>query len=84
MLWALTAISIIGVILNIKKKRLGFVFWIFANGAWAVVNFKAGIPEQGFLFVVYLALAIYGYFAWADEKEPQKCAVSLADENKIL
>lgn len=64
MLWLLTILSIIGVILNLKKKRSGFLFWIATNGAWAIVNFAKGIPEQGVLFTVYLVLAIWGYLEW--------------------
>lgn len=64
MLWVLTVLSIIGVILNIRKKRSGFVFWIITNAAWAVFNFAQGIPEQGTLFTVYLGLAIYGFIDW--------------------
>lgn len=64
MLWLLTVLSIIGVILNIRKKRSGFVFWIITNGIWATYNFYKDIPEQGVLFVVYLALAIYGFIDW--------------------
>ena len=57
-------LSIVGVILNIKKKRAGFLFWIVANGAWAIVDFKSGLPAQGALFIVYVILAVCGYFAW--------------------
>lgn len=64
MLWILTVLSIAGVILNVKKKRLGFAFWIFSNAAWAIINFKSGMIEQGALFVVYFALAIWGLVSW--------------------
>ena len=64
MLWMLTMLLITGVILNIRKKRSGFVFWIVANGIWAIVDFKSGMWAEGALFVVYAILAVFGYFAW--------------------
>ena len=43
MTWVLTVLSFIGVILNIRKKRAGFVVWFFTNIFWAVIDFKAGL-----------------------------------------
>jgi nicotinamide riboside transporter PnuC len=62
--WWLTALSLIGVVLNIKKQRLCFAIWTFTNAAWAVVDFFAGLPAQGTLFSIYCVLAIWGFFSW--------------------
>lgn len=72
--WALTAISIIGVILNIKKDRRCFILWIFTNGAWAVYDFSIGAFAQAALFLVYFCLAIWGIYSWTKEKPGQSRA----------
>lgn len=72
MLWVLTAVSLLGVVLNIKKKRSCFVLWIITNGLWAAVDFYSGLQAQGALFTIYLILAIYGWFAW-EKNDEENC-----------
>lgn len=62
--WLVSAASIVGVILNIQKKRASFLIWIGTNASWAVIDFARGIPQQGVLFVVYAFLAVWGWFSW--------------------
>ena len=64
MMWALTALSLIGVVLNIKKRKSCFVVWGVTNASWAVIDFHAGLPAQGVLFTVYLGLAVWGMIEW--------------------
>lgn len=66
MLWALTAITIVGVILNIKKKRSGFIYLALTDIVWAVYNFYKDIPEQGILFIVFTGFMIYGWVKWGE------------------
>ncbi len=63
--WILTVMSIIGVILNIRKLRICFYIWLFTNSAWMLIDFYKGIPAQGCLFAVYTGLAIWGIVAWS-------------------
>lgn len=60
----LTIISITGVILNTKKKRICFLIWMATNLSWAVIDFYHGLWEQSILYLVYFVLAIYGWFSW--------------------
>lgn len=62
--WALAALSLLGVVLNIRKRRACFALWIVTNTSWAVVDYDRGLPAQAALFAVYAALAIWGWFAW--------------------
>jgi nicotinamide riboside transporter PnuC len=62
--WFLTVLAIIGVILNIQKRRVCFFIWAFTNASWAIVDFIMGIPAQGALFTVYFVLALWGIWAW--------------------
>ena len=63
-IWILAGMSLIGVILNIKKNRICFIIWTGTNFAWAIIDFYEGIPAQGVLFLVYGCLAIWGLFVW--------------------
>ena len=63
-MWFLAALSVIGVVLNIKKDRRGFVFWIATNGCWAVIDFRHGLYAQAVLFVIYFILALWGWIRW--------------------
>jgi len=62
--WILTALSITGVILNIKKKRICFYIWAVTNFSWMVVDYINEIHAQAFLFLIYFGLAIWGIVAW--------------------
>ena len=67
--WVVSFMSIVGVILNIKKMRVCFWIWLFTNAAWMVVDFIIGMYAQAFLFFVYTILAIYGLYEWRKKKE---------------
>ena len=69
----LTLGALVGVILNIKKKKVCFYIWLVTNTAWAAVDFYKGIPAQGILFTIYAGLAVWGIFEWKEEgKENDK------------
>jgi len=63
----LTVLAIVGVVLNIHKKRLCFYIWFVTNSSWAVIDFYKGIPMQGLLFVIYTGLALYGIVKWKEK-----------------
>jgi nicotinamide riboside transporter PnuC len=65
MMLVLTVLSFIGIVLNIQKKRSCFLIWGITNAAWAVIDFKKDIPAQGWLLIVYTALAVWGWFSWS-------------------
>ncbi|MBU0479088.1 nicotinamide mononucleotide transporter family protein [bacterium] len=69
--WSMTLLSIIGVILNIKKKRICFVLWSITNVSWCIYDFTIQAYAQSFLFLVYLGLSIWGIFEWKKERIKQ-------------
>ena len=62
--WVLTALSIAGVLLNIRKNRICFAIWLLTNTTWAVVDWMTGLPAQAALFAVYAVLAVAGWVSW--------------------
>lgn len=62
--WTLTVLSLLGVILNIRKRRECFYIWSFTNACWSVVDFWAGLYAQSALFVIYVGLAAWGIYTW--------------------
>jgi len=62
--WLIAVLSLVGVVLNIHKRRECFYIWSFTNAAWASVDLYHGIWSQAFLQAVYFGLAIWGIVAW--------------------
>lgn len=62
--WIITFLSLIGVILNIKKKKICFLIWMVTNASWCIYDFSIEAHAQSFLFLIYTALAIWGFIAW--------------------
>ena len=71
-MWIITLLSIIGVVLNIKKKSICFVLWAITNVSWCIYDFMIGAYAQSFLFLVYLGLSIWGIFEWKKEEIKQQ------------
>jgi len=65
--WFITVLSIVGVVLNIYKKKSCFAIWTFTNASWMFIDFYKGIYAQSFLFLVYTVLAIWGLYQWRKE-----------------
>ena len=62
--WIFAIFSLIGVILNIYKKKICFVIWTFTNGFWCIYDFYNGLYSQSLLFFIYFILALFGLYKW--------------------
>jgi nicotinamide riboside transporter PnuC len=62
--WMLAGLSLLGVLLNIRKDRRCFALWTLTNASWAVVDWSKGLPAQAALMAVYTGLAVHGWRAW--------------------
>ena len=62
--WIITAASLAGVVLNIKKNRACFAIWACTNLFWCIYDFMIGAWAQSALFAVYFCLAIWGIIEW--------------------
>lgn len=66
--WLLTILSIIGAILNIKKRRSSFAVYTVANIGWIIVDVYHGIYAQAALFVVFTFLSAWGWIEWGKNR----------------
>ncbi|MGQ9813486.1 MAG: nicotinamide mononucleotide transporter [Dissulfurimicrobium sp.] len=66
--WGLASLSILGAILNIKKRRSGFAVYTFTNIGWVFVDTYYGIYAQAALFLIFTALSIWGWVEWGNKK----------------
>jgi len=66
--WLFAFIAIIGVVLNIRKKASGFIFYTISNVGWVVINIQHEIYAQAFLFFVFTILSSYGWYDWTFHK----------------
>ena len=62
--WLITILSIMGVVLNVKRVRACFHVWAVTNAAWMVIDITHGLYAQATLFAVYFLLAIWGIVEW--------------------
>ncbi len=67
MTWCLTVVSLIGVALNIRKRRECFLIWMFTNAGWCVYDGAIGAWAQAVLFGIYFVMAVWGWFAWRND-----------------
>ena len=67
--WIVTLAAIVGVIAYIYKLRWCFWIWLCTNTLWMIIDFRAGLYSQAFLFAVYAVLAVWGLVQWARERE---------------
>jgi len=63
-----TAVALVGLIFNIRRRRVCFVLWLLSNGYWCYYNFAAGEYAQAVLFAVFFVVSIIGFFAWRKSK----------------
>ena len=69
-LWALTVTSLVGTVLNVKKRIACFYLWTLVNIAWVFVDFRQELWARSVLDGVHLAFAVWGIFDWT--KRPPK------------
>ena len=63
-LWALTALSLVGTALNVKKRISCFYLWTVVNVAWVFVDFQQELYARSVLDGVHLAFAVWGIWDW--------------------
>lgn len=67
--WVITALSLAGTVLNVKKNALCFWIWSVGNTAWLCYDLWVGLYSRAALDTVQLAFAIWGIVAWKNKSE---------------
>lgn len=57
-------LSLTGNYFVVKKNRIGFIIWIFANIGWGTISIYHGLYGQCFLWLAYTVLAVWGFISW--------------------
>jgi nicotinamide riboside transporter PnuC len=61
--WLVAGASLVGVVLNIRRRRECFFVWAVTNASWTIVDVYHGISSQAALQAVYFCLALWGIVA---------------------
>ena len=69
LMWLVTALSLSGNVLNIKKKRSGFVVWVIANLLWLTYDIYSGLYSRASLEIVQTAFCVWGIIEWKNKEE---------------
>lgn len=64
MTWFLTAISLTGTILNIRKNIWCFYIWLIGDILWCIFDFTAGTYGRSLLDFVQVILAVCDIISW--------------------
>lgn len=67
--WTCVVLALIGTVLNIQKKKMGFGFWMISNFYWFFHNIRINEYAQSILYAVFFSLAVYGYLQWEEEDQ---------------
>ena len=67
--WLVTALSTLGMFLNVKKIRFCFIIWAITNTIWIIHNYNIKEYAQSFSYVVALGSAIWGFIAWRHKND---------------
>lgn len=63
-LWTITALSLLGTALNVKKKASCFYIWTAVNVAWIGVDAYQHLWARLVLDFVHLVFAVWGIVSW--------------------
>ena len=66
--WGISALSIIGAILNAFGKTLGFYVWVVANTCWIVDGICTHSYSQLPMWITYDVISIIGIIVWRRKK----------------
>lgn len=70
--YIVSAFSLLGTVMNIKKLRACFIVWLFTNGFWLVYSILTEQYSRAILDFIYLLLAIYGIYEWSKKAKSNK------------
>lgn len=80
--WVAVALSLLGALLNARRRVLGQYLWIASNVAWIALALPRADYPQIAMWVVYLFIAVYGVWFWSrrDKMDVMKMLEGWQDE----
>jgi Nicotinamide mononucleotide transporter. len=66
-MWIVTAVCLIGTVMNVKRLRACFLFWAVGNILWLAVDIKAGTYSRAMLDTVQLGFSLWGLYEWREQ-----------------
>ena len=67
--WLITAVCLIGTVLNVKKNVLCFYLWAIGNIAWLGYDLWSGLYSRAVLDVVQFGFALWGIWEWSRKRD---------------
>ena len=63
-----TTTALLGNVLVMFKKRIGWLIWLISNAFWIAVNFfgEMNVPMV-LMYVVYMVINIIGFIKWGKD-----------------
>lgn len=68
LVWILVVISFIGAFYNIRKKVVGFYYWIATDSIFALMYLRDREFGMMVLFITYTLVNVWGVYAWSKKK----------------
>lgn len=69
--WLITLMALIGSFLNSNRDKRGFYLWIITNTFWCILDYRAGLLAQSFLYLCYIIVAVKGLFTWRKKEKKE-------------
>ena len=71
--WVITAVALLGSILNAQQNKWGFVLWFISNIYLCLWNyFWTKDYAQGTLFLAYFIITVQGFVTWSKKEKARK------------
>jgi len=77
-------LALVGSVLNARKKRIGFIFWIITNLYWVIHNIICAEYAQAFIYMANTVISIFGLINWKKIKRKEKNSMKMKDKVKEL
>ena len=56
--------SLVGDLLIVKKRYLGFVLWVVCDTYFCLYHFGEQDYAESALFLIFMLFAVYGFYEW--------------------
>jgi len=66
-----TFVSLVGIVLNSKKKMACWIVWLFSNIMWIIYSAIEGDVPSISLWILFSIFNIYGWIQWRKDLKPR-------------